>query len=179
MHARQWYLLKAQNFHCCSWCFEQIFCYREYFLLQVRCMMSASVEIIFYWAWIVISVWENEPKLKKTRVTNHFMLRNHWSIEMSTGEHSESVKKICQNCMGFSYTFSWSYQVWLLAPPFSPNISISPVKRRKLKRKVIFNSCFNLEFFKLFRFWLFLFHDCPLAENTQRLFPIFFCYLIR
>ena len=53
-------------------------------------------------------------------------------------------KTIRQDRMGFSYIFSWSFQVWLLAPPFSPNVSTSSVQRRKLKRKVIFNSCLNL-----------------------------------
>ena len=49
-----------------------------------------------------------------------------------------------QNRMSFSYIFSWRCQVWLLAPPFFPNVSTSSVQRRKLKRKVIFNSCLNL-----------------------------------
>ena len=46
---------------------------------------------------------------------------------------------------------------------------------RKLKRKVIFNSCLNLYFFKTFSFWLFLFHNCPLAGNTRclRFFLLF------
>ena len=45
-------------------------------------------------------------------------------------------KTIRLNRMGFSYTFSWSCQVWLLAP------------------------------FLLFLFWLYLFYDCPLAQYT-------------
>ena len=36
-------------------------------------------------------------------------------------------KTIRQNRMGFSYIFSWSCQVWLLTPPFFPNVSTSSV----------------------------------------------------
>ena len=38
MH-RQRYLQKAKGFRCCSRCFEQILEDREYFLLQMKCMM--------------------------------------------------------------------------------------------------------------------------------------------
>ena len=90
-------------------------------------------------------------------------------------------KTIRQNRMNFSDIFSWSYQVWMLTPPFFTNVSTSSVKRRKLTKKVIFNSCLKLcNFSKLFRFWLllfhvscFMFHDCPLAGNKRRLFEIF------
>ena len=55
--------------------------------------MSVSVEIIFYRALLIISVWENEPKLKETTV-NHFALRHYWWVEVYTcSEHSESVKQ--------------------------------------------------------------------------------------
>ena len=57
----------------------------------MKCMTSALVEIIFYWAWLIISVWENEQKLKEKTV-NYFALRHHWSIEECTREHSESGK---------------------------------------------------------------------------------------
>ena len=96
----------------CSWCFEQIFKDRECFLLPMKCMMSASVEIIFYWVQLIILVGENEPKLKEMTV-NYFVLRHQWSIEEYTCENSESVKTICQNRMGFSYIFSLSCLVWL------------------------------------------------------------------
>ena len=39
-------------------------------------MTSASVEIIFLRAGVIISVWENEPKLKET-TANYFVLRHH------------------------------------------------------------------------------------------------------
>ena len=91
-HANQWYLQTACDLRRCSWCFEQIFEEGECFLLQIKCMMSASVEFIFYWARLIISVWDNEPKLKETTV-NYFALRHHWSIEEYTREHSESVKR--------------------------------------------------------------------------------------
>ena len=115
-HASQRYLQTAYDFRRCSWCCDQIFEDRECFLLQMKCMLSASVEIISYWAWLIISVWENEPKLKETTV-NHFALRHYRWIEVYTcSEHGKSVKTIRQNCMSFSYIFSWSYQVWLLTP---------------------------------------------------------------
>ena len=77
----------------CSWCCDQIFEDRECFLLQMKCMMSASVEIICYWAWLIISVWENEPKLKETTV-NHFALRHYWWIEVyACSEHGNLVKQ--------------------------------------------------------------------------------------
>ena len=62
----------------------------------------------------------------------------------------------------------------VLAPPFFPNVSTSSDKRRKLKRKVIFNSCLNLIIFLLSLCWLFMFHECPLAGNTWLLSEIFF-----
>ena len=92
-HACQRYLQTAYDLRCCSWCCDQIFEDRECFLLQMRCMMSVSVEIIFYRTLLIISVWENEPKLKETTV-NHFALRHYWWIEVYTcSEHSESVKQ--------------------------------------------------------------------------------------
>ena len=39
----------------------------------MKCMMSASVNIIVYWAWLIISLWEIEPKSKETTV-NYFAL---------------------------------------------------------------------------------------------------------
>ena len=65
---------------------------KKIFFLQMRCMMSASVKIIWYWAWLIISVWQNEPILKETTV-NYPKLRHHRSTEESTRENSESVKQ--------------------------------------------------------------------------------------
>ena len=55
------------------------------------------------------------------------------------------------------------------------SLTSQPLKRRKLKETVIFNSRLNLLFiiFLLFLFWLLSFHECPLAENTRHLFGIF------
>ena len=62
-------------------------------------------------------------------------------------------KSRLHNRMGFSYIFSWSCQVWLLAPPFFPNVLTSFAKCQKLKRKVNFQLVFEPEkFFKLFSF---------------------------
>ena len=63
-------------------------------------------------------------------------LRHLRFIEEYRRENSESVTQyaimVC-----FAYIFSWSCQVWLLAPLFFLNVSTSSDKRRKLKRKVI------------------------------------------
>ena len=54
--------------------------------------MSASVEIIFFWAWLVILVWENEPKLKETTL-NYFEFRHQQSIGEYTRDNSELVNQ--------------------------------------------------------------------------------------
>ena len=54
--------------------------------------MPASVEIIFFWAWLIILVLENEPKLKETTV-NYFEFRHHSSIEEYTSDGSELVNQ--------------------------------------------------------------------------------------
>ena len=81
--ASQRYLQPVYPLRRCSWCCDQIFEDRECFLPQMKCMMSASVEIIFYWAWLIISVRVIEPKLKETTV-NHFASRHYWWIEVFT-----------------------------------------------------------------------------------------------
>ena len=55
--------------------------------------MSASVEIIFFWAWLIILVWENEPKLKETTV-KYFEFRHQQSIEEYPRDNSELVVEI-------------------------------------------------------------------------------------
>ena len=82
----------AEDLRFCSWSFEKIFEDKESFLLQMKCSMSVSVEIIFYWTWLITLVWENEPKLKEKTV-NYFALRHHRSIDGYTREKGESVKK--------------------------------------------------------------------------------------
>ena len=83
---------QLNDFRRCSWCCDQIFEDRECFFLQMKCILSASVEIISYWAWIIISVWENEPKLKETTV-NRFALRHYrWTEVYTCSEHGKSVK---------------------------------------------------------------------------------------
>ena len=95
-HASQRYLQTAYDFRRCSWCCDQIFEDRECFLLQMKCMLSESVEIISYCVWLMISVWENEPKLKEKTVNNFALrhLRHYWWIEVYTrSEHGKSVKQ--------------------------------------------------------------------------------------
>ena len=81
----------AKDLRWCFWCFERISEDRKCFRLQIYFMMSASVEMIFYWAWRIILVWENEPKFKET-IVNDSKLRQYSSIEVYTHENSESVK---------------------------------------------------------------------------------------
>ena len=65
---------------------------KESFLLQMKYAMSASVEIILFWAYLIILVRESEPKLKETTV-NYFKLRHHRSIEEYTRDNSETVNQ--------------------------------------------------------------------------------------
>ena len=128
VHASQRYLQTAYDLCHSYWCCDQIFNDRECFLLQIKYIMWASVEIIFYWAWIIISFWENEPKLKETTV-NHFAWRHYWWIEVYMCiEHNESVKQhariVWASLISF---FSLSCQVWLLTPPFFSNVSTSSI----------------------------------------------------
>ena len=81
------------------WYEEQIFDDRESFLLQRKCAMSALVEIIFFRAWLIILVWENEPKLKETTV-NYFELRHHQWIEEYTRDKCELVNQDARMYVG-------------------------------------------------------------------------------
>ena len=87
---------------------------RECFLLQRKRMMSALIEIVFYWARVIISVWENEQKIERND-----SIHVQWEQWVS--------KTMRQNRMGFSYICFWSCQVGMLTPLFSPNVSTSSV----------------------------------------------------
>ena len=167
-HVRQRYLQTAYDLRCCSWCCDQIFEDRECFLLQMKCMLSASVEIIFYWAWLIISAWENKPKLKETTV-NHFALRHYWWIEVYTcKEHSESVKQYARIVWASLISFLEFARYDCLPHRFSPTFQPPLFRVENLKKKVIFNSCLNLcNFWKLFRFWLLLFHVLWLSSGWK------------
>ena len=83
---------------------------------------------VFFFRWSVRC--QHQLKLYSIeRNDGQLLCAHHWSWAQWVS------KTICQNCMGFSYIFSWSCQVWLLAPPFFPNASTSSVKRRKLIEK--------------------------------------------
>ena len=62
------------------------------FLPQMLYTKPPSAKIASYWAWLIISVCENEPKSKETTV-NYFQLRHHRSIEGYTRESRESVNQ--------------------------------------------------------------------------------------
>ena len=128
-HASQRYLQTAEDLCCCSWCFEQIFEDRKSFLLQMKCAMSASVEIIFFWAWLIILVWENEPKLKETTV-NYFEFRHHQSIEEYTSDNSELVNKDARIVWASLISSLEIARYDFLPHHFLPNVSTSSVARK-------------------------------------------------
>ena len=103
--------------------------------------LSASVEIIFCWVWLIISVWESELKLKEMTV-NYFALRHHQSVEEYTCENNESEKqytRITWTSLISSLEVAWYYCL--------PQGSTSSDEREKSKGKVIFNLCLNFFFF--------------------------------
>ena len=54
--------------------------------------MSVSVEIIFFWARLIILVWGSEPKLKETTV-NYFEFGHQQSNEEYKRDTSELVNQ--------------------------------------------------------------------------------------
>ena len=126
-HASQRYLQTAYDFRRCSWCCDKIFEDRECFLLQMKCMLSAIVEIIPYLAWLIISVWEKWAKIEgnDSKPLCVKTLLVDWGVCVQWARYVSNA--IRQNRMGFSYIFSWSYHVWLLTPPFFLNVSTSSV----------------------------------------------------
>ena len=79
---------------------------RECFLLQRKRMMSALLEIVFYWARVI-------------KIERNDNIHVQWAQWVS--------KTMRQNRMGFSYICSWSCQVGMLTPLFFPNVSTSSV----------------------------------------------------
>ena len=120
----------------------------------MKCILSASVEIISYWAWIIISVWENEPKLKETTV-NRFALRHYWWTEVYTcSEHGKSVKLYARIVWASLISSLEVARYDCLPHRFSPTFQ-PPLFSVENWKKVVFSSCLNLcNFWKLFRFWL-------------------------
>ena len=120
-------------------------------------------DVSISWNYILLSLTDNFGlgKWAKIERNDDKLLRVKTSLVDSrvyTWEKWDS-KTIRPNRMGISYKyiFSRSRQIWLLSPLFFPNFSTTSNKRRKLKRQVIFNSCLNLLFFRIFSFWLFFF----------------------
>ena len=133
--------------------------------------MSASVEVIFFWAWLIILVWENEPKLKETTV-NNFEFRHQQSIEECTRDNSELVNQDARIVWASLISSLEVARYDCLPHHFSPNVSTSSVSRKNYKEKSLSTSVWTCNFLKLFLFWLLSFHDFPLAGNTRRLFDI-------
>ena len=133
-HVSQRYLQAAEDLRCCSWCFEQIFEDRESFLLQRKCAMSASVEIIFFWAWLIILVWENEPKLKETTV-NYLEFRHHQSDEEYARDDGELVNQDARIVWASLKSPLEVARYDCLPHHFFPNVSTSSVSRKNLKEK--------------------------------------------
>ena len=128
-HASQRYLQAAENLRCSCWCFKLIFKDRKSFLQKKKSAMSASVEIIFFWAWLVILIWENEPKLKETTV-NYFEFRHHQSIEEYTSDNSELVNKDARILWASLISSLEIARYDFLPHHFLPNVSTSSVARK-------------------------------------------------
>ena len=86
-------------------------------------MTCGNEEMTFYRAWRIVSVWENEPKLKEMTGTHPW---DQWVSETAR-----------QNRMGFSITSSLEVARYgyLLHRFFA--------ERKKIRRKVIFNFVFK------------------------------------
>ena len=105
-----------------------------------------DVSISWTYILLIISVWENALKLKELTTVNYFALRHHQLIEAYTRENSESIQQYAR----ISYIFSWSCQIWLLAPLFFPNVPASYDKRRNLKEKSFPTRVWTCDFFSDF-----------------------------
>ena len=141
----------------------------------MTCVMSISVEIIFFWARLLILVRENEPKLKETTV-NYFEFRHQQSIEECTRDNSELVNQDARIVWASLISSLEVARYDCLPHRFSPTFQPPLFSVENWKKKAIFNSCLNrCNFWKLFCFGYscFMFHDCPLAGNKRRLFEIF------
>ena len=127
-HASQRYLRAAEDLRCCSWCFEQIFEDRESFLLQRKCAMSASVEIILFWAWLIIF--------------NYFEFRHKQSIEEFTPDNSELVNQDAR-IVWASLTSSLEVSRYDCLPHHFPLTFQPPLFRVKVKKKSHFQLVFE------------------------------------
>ena len=61
---------------------------------QLKCMMSASVEIIFYWAWLIVYVRENEPKITILRVKYHVYFTTHKTAPLGATKSWKSIVNV-------------------------------------------------------------------------------------
>ena len=82
-------------------------------------------DISFSWNYIILSVTYNFGLGKWAEIERNGSislcvktLLVDWDVYMQWAQWVS--KTVRQNRMGFSYIFSWSCQVWLLTPPFSP-----------------------------------------------------------
>ena len=117
-NGNQRYFQVAKDLRCCSWYFEQIFEDRNC-LLQMKCIMSASVEIIFYWAWLIISVWDKVNARTRnviihshangtTRLPWRYVHKNNWFWKACCSHCSylANIVELCfYNRLDFSFFF--------------------------------------------------------------------------
>ena len=61
---------------------------------QLKCMMSASVEIIFYWAWLIVYVRENEPKITILRVKYLVYFTTHKTAPLGATKSWKSIVNV-------------------------------------------------------------------------------------
>ena len=96
--------------------------------------MSASVEVIFFWAWLIILVGENEPKLKETTV-NYLEFRHHQSVEEYARDNGELVNQDARIVWASLKSPLEVARYDCLPHHFFPNVSASSVSRKNLKEK--------------------------------------------
>ena len=133
------------------------------------CDVSISWKYIL-WPWLIILVWENEPKFKQTTV-NYSEFRDQQSIEEYTRDNSELVNQDAKIVWASLISSLEVARYNCLPQHFSPSVLASSVSRKNQKNSFS-TRVWTCSFLKLFLFWLLFFHDCPPAGNTRRLFEI-------
>ena len=113
--------------------------------------MSSSVEILFFWAWLIILVWENEPKLKETTV-NYFEFRHHSSIGEYTSDGSELVNQDVRIVWASLISSLEVARYDCLPHHFFPNVSTSSVSRKNKKEKSFSTRVWTCNFLKFSSF---------------------------
>ena len=144
----------------------------------------SEIESLFFFREVCdVSISSNYILLS---MTDNFSLRKWAKIERNGSLDIHSRLKSIYTCDNSELVNQDARIVWAslisslevarydcLPHHFFANVSTSSVLRRNLKEKSFSTRVWACNSLKLFLFWLSLFHDCPLAGNTRRLFEIF------